>query len=124
MVRKISSLMAILALGFIASMASATNMNSSSAGGPVAIAVNTTLIPGGTNVTFQPSSQVNIRGTSVRTSFAAISGHEAVKGKAAGQNYGMAADSSNVFWQAAPDTFPSTYANTNSGGFQSGWNRN
>jgi len=116
--------MAILALGFIASTASAVDMVQGTPGGEVTIAVNTAVIPGGTPVSFQPSAQVNMDGASIRTSFAVMSGHEAVKGKEAGQNYAMAADSSNVFWQAAPATF-GTLTATNSTPFNTtAWNRN
>jgi hypothetical protein len=118
MIRKFTSLMAILALGFIASSASAVGFVQSTPGGEVTIAVNTTKIPGGTSVAFQPSAQVNVSGVSVMTSFAVMTGHEAVKGKEAGQNYGMSADSSNVFWIAAPATY-TDITTTNSLGFSS-----
>ena len=127
MVRKITSLMAILALGFIASSASATNLDNGTTGGTVTVTVNTTTIPGATNLVFQPSSQVLMRGQSIRTAFAAISGHAAVEGKEAGQHYGMASDSSNVFWQAAEtNALPTSYATTNSSNFTTAnnWNRN
>lgn len=122
MVRKYASFFAILALGFIASPVSATNFTQSTAGGPVTMTVNTAVIPGGTDVAFMPSSQVNVAGASVTTSFAAITGHQAVAGKEAGQNYGMAADSASVFWTAAAATFP-TFTDTNSQTIV-GWTRN
>lgn len=115
--------MAILALGFIASSAFATSFSQTAAGDAVTMTVDTGLIPGATNVSFQPSAQVNMAGASETTSFALVSGHEAVRGKEAGQNYGMASDSSNVFWIAAPADFPTDFADTNSTNI-SGWNRN
>lgn len=122
MVKKLTSFMAITVLLFCASMASAANMSQTDAGG--AVTVDASNVTGANDVIFQPSSQVNISGASEETSFAAISGHQAVAGKEAGQNYGMAADSSNVFWLAAASTFP-TLTDTNSGYFSTNsWNRN
>ena len=122
MVKKITSFVILLSLGIFASNVSAVDIVQSTAGGPVTIAVDNTVIPGGTNVEFQPSSQVLVSGGSVRTSFAVMTGHEAVRGKEAGQNYGMAADSASVFWIAAPATYTDITA-TNSTAFSS-YNRN
>lgn len=124
MVRKFMPLMAILALGFIASSASAKVFTQTAPGDAVKMTVDKVKIPGAADVNFQPSSKVQMAGASQVTSFALISGHEAVRGKEAGQNYGMASDSSNVFWEQAPATFP-TFTDSNSGPFQnSPWNRN
>ncbi len=118
MIKTTSLITAILGLFFIASSVSAatTNWDNSSADGPtgaVTIAVDNTTIPGAEPVVFEPSTQVNISGGSETTSFSAMAGHEAVKGKDAGQNYGMAADSSAVFWIKSPAAY-SAVTGTNS----------
>ena len=124
MVKKIYSSIAIIGLCFIASSASAvTNWdNSTSPGSTVTITVDTTVIPGGTDLVFQPSAQVNISGGSESGSFATMAGHEGTQGKDSGQNYGMASDSSNVFWVVAPATYTAITA-VDSAAF-TGYNRN
>lgn len=124
MVKTITSFMAILALCFMASSASAVDATAT-AGAQLVIAVDTGVIPGATNLTFQPSSQVSISASSERTNFAVAAGHDAVQGKEAGQNYGMASDSSNVWWISALATPYAAIDVTNSSYFSANnWNRN
>ena len=99
MVRTITSFMSILALCFMASSAFAAQ-NEAEAGAPLTVTVAAASIPGASDLIFQPSSQVSISAYSSKTAFAAEAGHDAVQGKDAGQNYGMASDSSNVYWVA------------------------
>jgi hypothetical protein len=105
------------------SASAATTTASATAGAQLVIPVSTTVIPGASNLTFQPSAQVSISASSEQTSFAVESGHDAVQGKEAGQNYGMAADSSNVFWVNSVTEAYGTVAATNSTAFPSPWNR-
>lgn len=124
MVKKITTLMTILALGLIASSASAAPIYYSGLKGATITITPTALVPGATPLIFNPSAEVNISGGTVTTSFSVMAGHEAVKGKDAGQNYAMAADSNAVFWQKAPATYVAITANTNSAPFQAAtWNR-
>lgn len=116
--------MAILALGLIVSSAFAATINFSGSTGASITITPTALVPGAQPLVFNPSSQVNISGGTERTGFAVYTGHEAVKGKDAGQNYGMASDSNDVFWIKAPATYAALSGKTNSTAFTgTGWNR-
>lgn len=120
MTKKFIFIAAILGLSFISSYASALTFSGEKG---ASIVINATNVANSSPLRFEPSAQVNMAGGSEATCFAVIGGHDAVKGKEAGQNYGMAADSSNVFWIAAPATFPTTFADTNSTTIST-WNRN
>ena len=124
MIKTITSFMALFALCFMASYASATDA-AATGGAALTITVDTsaTGIPGASDLVFQPSAQISISVSTVKTSFAATSGHDAVQGKEAGQNYGMASDSSNVFWVSALTTPYAAIDTTNSSFFGSPWNR-
>lgn len=126
--KKLSLLLASIATLFlIANMATSADIAQVDAGDPVTIAVNTAVVAGATNVQFDPSAQVLMHGNSVREAFMAVSGHTSVQGKEAGQNYGMASDSSKVWWESAETdqiTNTSTFTATNSAGFTGNWLKN
>jgi len=116
MVKTITSFMAIMALCFMTSSAFAA-ANTATAGDALTVTVSN--VTGASDLTFQPSAQVSISCESSATSFAAEAGHDAVQGKDAGQNYGMASDSSTVFWVNAKTTAYDTVSATNSTAFSS-----
>lgn len=129
--KKITLFITAAALCYIAVQAQAVDIVQGNAGEQVTITVNTGLINGAQDVAFDPSAQVLMHGASETTAFSAISGHEAVQGKDAGQNYGMASDSSKVWWISSdPDNTntlsisnTTTWTDTNSSSFTGVWNK-
>lgn len=113
--------MAILALSILASSASFADVSWDGTAGAAITIDATANVTGSSVIVFNPSAQVSISGGSAPTSFAVEAVHDAVQGKDVGQKYGMAADSSNVFWISASEAYTATTA-TNSSPFSS-WNK-
>ena len=90
----------IACLGLLASNATAATLNVDQSGGAgtAAVFTPTALVPGAVPLSFIPSAQVNIAGSSVRTAFQINAYHQAVLGKSSGQGYGMASDSKKVYF--------------------------
>ena len=62
------------------------------------VTITTTNVPDSDTINFQASAQVNFTGVSSPTSFAHAAYHTQVLGKKNGRQFGMATDSSSVFW--------------------------
>ncbi|MDD2464683.1 MAG: hypothetical protein PHI97_11870 [Desulfobulbus sp.] len=86
------------------------------------VTVSASNVSGATNITFTPSTNVNIYGTSVSTSFAAIAYHDQANQKKAGQAYGMTSDSNKMhFLDISSTAAPTSFTGTNEAAFSS-WN--
>lgn len=120
--KKFSMFMALLAFGIFTSQSSIAAVSDAKTAGAAIVLDATTNVPGSSVINFNPSAQVSISVSSDTTAFAVAGGHDAVQGKDQGQNYGMASDSSNVFWSNAGTTAYATVSASNSSAF-SGWNK-
>ena len=92
--------------------AQALDMSNGTPGAPLDLAVATSGAP---NFAFNPSTNVNIRGTSSPTSFAIYSWHQNVINKKSGQAFGMAADVNKLYFldiSSAGATAPSLTGTT------------
>jgi hypothetical protein len=61
-------------------------------------------VAGAQSITFDPSTNVQMNGNSMATSFAIGAYHSQALRKASGQAYGMAADSSKMYFQDISDS--------------------
>lgn len=121
MKKYITSLACIAIIGFAAnSTTAADNVDvvQSVAGGPVTIAVS---ITGAPDVTFNPSTNVNMNGKTAPNAFQISGYHDAANVKANGQAYGMASDVNKLFWLDISTTAYVEPTGTNSTAFGS-WN--
>lgn len=84
------------------------------------VTIDTTNVTDADDISFQASAQVNISGQSSATSFAHGAYHAQVEGKKNGRQFGMAADSSSIFWQEIETTAVATIDATTSAEF-TGW---
>lgn len=73
------------------------------AGTDITFAVTATGIPGAKALTFSPSNNVLMNGETDPTGFQVNAYHTAALGKAAGQGYGMTADSNSIWFVAIED---------------------
>ena len=62
------------------------------------VTVDASTVADADDILFQASAQVNFTGVSEATSFAHAAYHTQVIGKKNGRQFGMAADSSSIFW--------------------------
>ena len=102
----------------IADAASVTNATKPGS----AITITATNVPGAQSFVFTPSTNVVLTGGVVDNSFAVSAYHDQANKKKAGQQYGMASDKNNVFFQDINNTTgAATVTATGSSIFVSPW---
>lgn len=100
----------------LAYTANAVNLVQANPGDDVTIAIN---VPGApANMTFSPSTNVNMFGSSDETSFGIGAYHEQALNKNAGQAYAMIADSNKMYFQDISTTTTEPTIPTSSGGIK------
>lgn len=109
---------ALLASSFFATNALAVDLVQSNPGDNAVFTPTATGVPGATALDFSPSNNVVMDGTSEETGFLINGYHTAALGKAAGQAYGMTADSNTIWFLVIEEEADATaiqVAGTNSG---------
>ena len=96
--KKVLSILSIIALSmFLTSTVYAADTTYTQDTNVITITANN--VTDAEDIEFQASAQVNFTGVSSETSFAHAAFHTQVIGKKNGRQFGMAADSSSIWWK-------------------------
>ncbi len=119
MKKYIYALACIAIIGFVTHNATASDVAQTNPGDQVTVSASS--ITGAPDLTFNPSTNVVINGTTADTAFQITGYHDSADQKKNGQAYGMASDVNKLYWLDISTTAYSEPSGTNSGAFGSTW---